>query len=96
MVLVEAAGTDLERLKSVAFSNVSVEAGGMVRPDERSQGVAGPNLPTPMDESPTPVVVPIAAGEEQQQLPAVAVEEQQPLPTATPSAAAPTSIFDVG
>ncbi|KAI4987550.1 hypothetical protein ZWY2020_020350 [Hordeum vulgare] len=40
MVLVEAAGADLERLKSMAFGNVSVEAGGVARPDEPTQGVA--------------------------------------------------------
>ena len=45
MVLVEAAGADLERLESMAFGNVSVEAGGVARPDEPSQGAAGAGSP---------------------------------------------------
>ncbi|KAI4971807.1 hypothetical protein ZWY2020_002721 [Hordeum vulgare] len=45
MVLVEAAGADLERLKSMAFGSVSVEAGGAVRPDEPSQGDAEAGSP---------------------------------------------------
>ncbi|KAI5016778.1 hypothetical protein ZWY2020_006629 [Hordeum vulgare] len=45
MVLVEAAGADLERLESMAFGNVSIKAGGVARPDEPSQGVAGAGSP---------------------------------------------------
>ncbi|KAE8796415.1 40s ribosomal protein s5-1 [Hordeum vulgare] len=38
-------GADLERLESMAFGNVSVEAGGMAWPDEPSQGAAGAGSP---------------------------------------------------
>ncbi|KAI5016448.1 hypothetical protein ZWY2020_006299 [Hordeum vulgare] len=40
-----APGADLERLESMAFGNVSVEAGGVARPDEPSQGVTGAGSP---------------------------------------------------
>ncbi|KAI5015682.1 hypothetical protein ZWY2020_057072 [Hordeum vulgare] len=45
MVLVEAARADLERLESMAFDNVSAEAGGAARTDEPSQGAAGAGSP---------------------------------------------------